>query len=335
MADVVLDITAGLSIPLTTFALTFEQRGAIADKVAPRKPVMLRSAPFPVWDKKSLYLSGSALVGPDGDVEEIKEKLGSDTYAVKDFGRKVVSPLDDEAEFAALGINKEQRDTKKIMNYLAIERETRAAAIVMTAANYAAGNTAAPLAGTWDLAASTPLQDFARAIRSVIGMSLRKIVVLGREVWDVLRFNTQVLAALGRPGGQTNREIASASQQDVAMMLGVDDVLVGDLQFNANNDGVAALDRDFIWSQKHAAVLVCPREEDLVGDTLSFAITFRLVRSQLAEVDFGGLPATAIVRRWFDESRGLAGAWHTVGGYSEQIKVTSGDAGFLITNVIP
>jgi hypothetical protein len=335
MADVVLDITTGLSIPLTTFALTFEQSGAIADKVCPKKPVTQRTAPYPVWDKKSFYLSGSALAGPDGQIEEIKEKLQSDTYKVRDYGRLVVSPLDEEQEYAALGINKEQRDTKKIMNYLALERETRANALIMTVGNYAAGNTAGPLAGTWDLATSTPLQDFARAIRSIIGMSMRKVVVVGREVWDVLRFNAQVLSALGRPGGQTNREIASASQADIAMMLGVDEVLVGDLQFNNNNDAVAAMDRDFIWSQKSAAVIVAPKEENLTGDTLSFAITFRYLRQNLTEFDFGGLPATAIVRRWFDENRGLMGAWKTVGGYSEDIKSTAPDAGFLITAVIP
>lgn len=334
MADPVLDITTGLNIPLTTFALTFEQSGAIADSCAPKKPVTQRSAPFPVWDKKSFYLKGSALVGPDGQVEEIKEKLGSDTYRVKDFARKVVAPLDEEQEYAALGINKEQRDTKKIMNYLAVEREARAHELFMTAANYG-GNTAGPLAGTWDLTTSTPLQDFSRAIRSIIGMNMRKVAIMGREVYDVLKYNTQVLSALGRPGGQTDREISKASREDIARMIEVDEVLVGDLQFNNNNDAVAAMDRDFIWSSKHAAVVVAPQEQDLAGDTLSFAITFRYVRPTLQEVDFGGLPATAIVRRWFDEERGLAGAWKTLGGYSEDMKIVAPDAGFLITNVIP
>ena len=332
MSDVALDISTGLSIPLTTFALTFEQKGAIADLIAPKKPVVLRSSPFPVWDKKSLYHSGSALVGPRGEIPEIKESLGSATYSVLDYGQRVVSPIDAEAEFAALGINKEQRDTKKIMNYLALEREARARLLFMTTGNYAV--TAGPAAGTWDLAASTPLQDFATAIRTIIGMSMRKVVVMGRAVWDVLRFNTQVLSALGRPGGQTNREIASASQDDIAMMLGVDAVLVGDLQFNNANDATT-MSRSFIWSDKHVAVVVAPLEQDLVGDTLAFAITFRLIRQQLAEQDFGGLPATAVIRRWFEQRDGLMGSWHTVGGYSEDIKLCSSDAGYLITNVIP
>lgn len=332
MSDVVLDIGTGLSIPLTTFALTFEQRGAIADMIAPKKPVNLRSAPFPVWDKKSLYHSGSALVGPRGKIQEVKETLGSATYSVLDYGLKVVSPIDAEAEYAALGINKEQRDTKKIMNYLAIERETRARLLFMTAGNFAV--TAGPAAGTWDGATSTPLQDFAIGMRTIIGASMRKVAVMGRAVWDVLRFNTQILAALGRPGGQTNREIASATQDDIAAMIGVDAVYVGDLQFNNANDAVA-MSRSFIWSDKHVAIVVCPKEEELSGDTLSFAITFRLLRAQLQEQDFGGLPATAIVRRWLDQTDGLLGSWNTVGGYSEDIKLCSSDAGYLITNVIP
>jgi hypothetical protein len=335
MADPVLDMTAGLSIPLTTFALTFEQSGAIADKIAPIKPVTQRQADYPVWNKKSLYRKGSSLVGPDGQVEEIKEELGSAEYKVLDYAIKVPSSTDAEQEFAALGINKEQRDTKKVMNWLAIGREDRARQLFMTAANYGTNFLAAPPGGTWNLPASTPLQDVSQAIRSIIGMSLRKVMIMGREVYDVVKYNTQILSALGRPGGQTEREISKATREDLARMFEVDEVLVGDLQFDANNEAVAAMDRDFIWNDKHVAIVVCPRAEDVIGDTLSFAMTFRYLRPQLREIDFMGLPATAIVRRWFDENRGIAGVWNTLGGYSEDMAITAPDAGFLIENVIP
>lgn len=334
MSDINLDITADLSVPLTTFALSFEQEGAIADKVAPILPVTKRTAPFPVWNKKSLFKHASTKIGVDGQVPEVKEDLGSDEYAVEDFGTKVFTPLDAEQEYAALGINKEQRDTKRVMNLLAVDRETRAHTLFMTAANYS-GNTAGPLAGTWDNAASTPLQDVSKAIRSIIGMGKRKVAIMGREVYDVAKYNTQILNALGRPGGQTDREISKATREDLARMFEVDEVIVGDLQLNANNDAVAAMDRDFIWSSKHVAVVVCPKAEDVKGDTLSFAMTFRYIRDTIKEIDFGGLPATAIVRRWFEQNRGIAGGWNTLGGYSEDMGIVAPDAGWLITNVIP
>lgn len=335
MSDVVLDSTANLSIPLTTFALTFEQAGAIADLCAPKLPVTRKFGPFPKWDQKSLYSSGSTKTGVRGQVDEIKEQLGSGTYNCLDFGKQIVTPLDSLQEYAALGINKEQRDTKKIMNFLAIEREGRAHTIFTTPANFPAGNQAAPLAGTWDLAASTPLQDGARAIRSIIGMGMRKVMIMGRAVFDVLKFNTQVLSALGRPGGQTDREISQATKADIARMFEVDDVLVSDLQFNSANDGAAAMVREFVWSSKHVAVVVCPLAQDIAGDTLSFAITFRYLRETLAEIDFGGIPATALIRRWFDQNEGVVGSWRTLGTYAEDINLVAPDAGFLITNVIP
>jgi hypothetical protein len=334
MGDINLDITTNLDIPLTTFALTFEQSGAIADKCSPHLPVINRSAPFPKWNKKSLYHSGSALIGPEGKVEEIKEELLNGQYAVKDFGRQILTPVDQEQELLNLGINKEQRDAKKIMNYLAVEREKRAHTLFMTAANYS-GNTAGPLAGTWNLAASTPFQDFAQAIRGIIGQGMRKVAVMGRPVWDALRFNTQVLNAYGRPGGQTMEAISTAARESMARLLEVDEVLVGELQFDSSNLAVATMTREFIWSSKHAAVVVCPKTEDVVGDTLAFALTFRYLRNTIKEIDFGGLPATAIMRRWFDEQVGIAGGWRTVGGYSEDMQIVAPEAGWLITDVIP
>ena len=229
-------------------------------------------------------------------------------------------------EYANLGINKEQRDTKKIMSYLALEREARAHTVFTTTTNYPATNQATP-ALTWDLATSIPLQDGANAIRNIIGMG-------GRKVFDTLKFNVQVLAALGRPGGQTDREISQATRADIARMFGVDDVLVSDLQFNAANDA-ATMDRQFVWNSKHVAVVVCPLAADLMGDSLAFAITFRYLRAGLTEQDFGGLPATALIRRWFDQNEGVVGSWRTLGTYAEDIKLVSGDAGFLIKDVIP
>jgi hypothetical protein len=270
-----------------------------------------------------------------GQVDEIKEDLQSGSFNCQDFAKQVVTPIDKIQEYANLGINVEQRDTKLIMTTLAIEREARAHTLFTTVGNYGT-NTAAPAAGTWDLAASTPLQDGANAIRSIIGMGKRKIMVMGRAVFDVLKFNTQVLNALGRPGGQTDREISQATRADIARMFGVDDVLVSDIQFDNANDGAATMDRQFVWNSKHVAVVVCPLAEDLAGDTLSFAITFRYLRPDLAEIDFGGIPATAIVRRWLDQNEGSVGSWRTVGTYAEDINLAGApDAGFLITNVIP
>lgn len=334
MSDVVLDSTANLSIPLTTFALTFDPSGAIADHVAPILPTTKKFGPFPKWDPKSLYSSGSTKSGVRGQVEEIKEQLMSGAFNCLDYGRQVVTPVDQIQEYANLGINKEQRDTKKIMSYLAIEREARVHTLFTTAANYN-GNTAGVLAGTWDLTTSTPLQDGARAVRSVIGVGKRKVMVMGRAVFDVLKFNTQVLNALGRPGGQTDREISQASKDDIARMFNVDAVYVSDLQFNSANDGAAAMVRDFVWNAKSVAVVVCPEAKDLTGDSLSFAITFRYLRETLKEVDFGGLPATAIVRRWFDENEGVVGSWRTLGTYAEDVNLVAPDAGWLITGCIP
>ena len=334
MGDINIDVTTDLNVPLTTFALTFEQSGAIADKAIPILPVSNRAAPFPKWNKKSLFHSGSARVGVTGQVEEIKEELLSGQYSVDDYGRQIVTPLDQMQELANLGINKEQRDAKKIMNYLAVERESRAHSLLMTPANYPAGNQAA-VATTWNLAASTPFEDIAGAIRGIIGQGLRKVVVMGRPVWDVLRFNTEVLAAYGRPGGQTMEGISTAARQSMAMLLEVDEVLVSDLQKDSENLASATMTREYIFSNKHVAVIVCPKAEDLVGDTLSFALTFRYKRATLSEIDFGGLPATAMMRRWFDEKEGLAGSWRTVGGYSEDMKIVAEDAGYLLKNVIP
>lgn len=334
MSDVVLDSTANLSIPLTTFALAFEPSGAIADEVAPKLPVTRKFGPFPKWDPKSLYSSGSTKAGVRGQVEEIKEMLLNGNYSCLDYGRQVVTPVDAMQEYAQLGINKEQRDTKKIMSYLAIEREARVHTLFTTVGNYGA-NTAGPLAGTWDLTTSTPLQDGAAAIRSIVGMGMRKVMVMGRAVFDVLKFNTQVLSALGRPGGQTDREISQATKEDLARMFGVDKVVVSDLQFNSANDSAASPTRSFVWSAKSVAVVVCPEAKDLAGDTLSFAITFRYLRENLAEIDFAGLPATAIIRRWFDQNEGVVGSWRTLGTYAEDVNLVAAEAGFLITAVIP
>jgi hypothetical protein len=220
------------------------------------------------------------------------------------------------------------------MNYLAVEREKRTHTVFMTPGNYPAGNQFS-VATTWDLAASTPFKDIARAKRSIIGQGMRQVVIMGRPVWDTLRFNTEVLQAYGRPGGQTMEAISTAMRESMAKLLEVDEVLVGELQFDSSNLAVATMTREFIWSNKHVAVVVCPPKDAVSGDTLSFALTFRYLRKTLSEIDFGGLPATAIMRRWFDEQIGISGGWRTVGGYSEDMKIVAEDAGFLIKDVIP
>ena len=334
MSDVVLDSTANLSIPLTVFAMTFDPGGAIADLCAPQLPVTKKFGPYPKYDKKSLFASGSAKAGVRGQVDEIKESLENGNYACLDYAKQIVTPVDAIQEYGNLGINKEQRDTKKIMTFLAIERESRAHTIFTTPGNYPAANQAAPLAGTWNLAASTPLQDGAAAIRGLISQGRRKVMIMSRAVFDTLKFNAQVLSALGRPGGQTDREISQATKADIARMFEVDDVLVSDLKLNTANDA-QTMALDYVWNAKHVAVVVAPLASDLTGDALAFAITFRYLRQNLPEMSMGEIPVSAVIRRWFDNNEGAVGSWRTLGTYAEDISITAPDAGFLITNVIP
>src|SRR5665213_2745687 len=315
---------------LTAITLTYRNGKLIADDVLPRIPVLSPNFKYSKYAQADAFTIPDTRVGRKGDVNEIDWSATEATASTSDYGLEDPIPYADLAAAAAapkvagvMPIDPMARSTEVLTDLVLLDREQRAANLVLGAGNYATANkltlTSGGTAGgyQWDVYASS--DPVAAILEAFDGMLVRPNTgVLGRAVYSKLRPHPKVIAAVFSMGGNAVTG-GVASLQAIQDLLELDELLIGEGWVNSAKKGQAAsLGR--VWG-KHAAFIYKNAQVQSPQGGITFGFTGEW-----------GTRVSGIIEN--DPDIGLRGGTRVRVGESVVELVTANDAGFLFTNAV-
>jgi hypothetical protein len=222
---------------LSEVARGYQQNNLAGMLLFPRVPVTQRGGKIITFGKEAFMQYANMLRAPGQNTRRVQFGYAGSPYALSDYSLEGQVPIETEQEAQAVpGIDIAQRTVNGVQAIMANRLEIAQAALATNAANYAASNKTT-LSGTaqWsDLTsgASHPIKDVEvakEAIRKQTGKR-PNVIEIPAAVWAFLKQHPDIIGRLV----YTQREIATPEL--VAMLFGVDQVVIGDSVY-ANDDG--------------------------------------------------------------------------------------------------
>jgi len=297
---------------MIAIAIAYHNKKMIADEVLPRVTVGKKVFKFLKYALAQGFTIPDTRVGRKSQPNEVDFNATETESSVEDFGLDDPVPQDD-IDNAPDNHDPLGQAVEGIMRLVELDREVRTANLVFNANSYGANNKVT-LSGTdqfSDFANSDPIGMIMDALDSMIMRG--NIAVIGRPVWSMLcRHPKIVKAVLGNSG-----DSGVARREDVAALLELDQILVGEAWVNTAKKGQAAtLART--WG-KHISLI----HQDKTANTRNGA-TFGYT------AQYG----TRIGGHEPDSKIGLRGGQRCRAGESVKEIICADDLGYFIQNAV-
>lgn len=297
---------------LSAVAIKYRQKTFIADQVLPRVKVDTQEFIYAKDRMEDWITPVETFVGRTGLVNELANSQQDPTYlATRDQGLDERVPNRDAknspAESALM------RATQRVMSLVELRREQRAAAIATTVGNYAFTATLAGTAQWSDKVNSDPLNVILDYLDKPF-MRPNKLI-MGRSVWTALSQHPRMIEAAFWAGAQSGK----VTKQQVAELLEVEELIVGDGWFNSAAKG-QALVQTRLWGKFLAGVYQSEVDQIDPEGGNSWGFT----------AQFGERVAGTIV----DPDVGMYGGVRVRAGESVREVVPAPEFGFLLSAVI-
>lgn len=214
---------------LTNLAIAWTPTGRIADDVAPPVPVKLEDGQYIVFGKEGFNIP-EAQRRPRSEYKEIDWTLSQDNYHAEEYGLQ--TRIDDrERNNAAAPLDLDETSTEVLTDNLLNVRERRVANMVLSTTNVPQNATLAGTDQYSDASGGDPIGDAITAQNTIQGTTgfLPNTAAMGFKVWQYLRTNAALRAALDVTRALT--------QQEIAELLGVDRIIVGSILYNTAKEG--------------------------------------------------------------------------------------------------
>lgn len=287
----------------TQIAMAVKPEGMIADIVCPRIPVDSDKFVYTKLDHEDLFQIPDTAVGRKSEPNQVEFGATDVTDSVNDYGLDDFVPNRDINAAAASGGNFDPLANAVEGTAILVDlaREKRVADLYFDLASYDA-SLRTTLSGTsqWsDHTNSTPVSAILDMFDSMLVRP--NIGVFGRPTWKQLRSHPETVAmALNKgmqiSGGSTAKGILTIQQ--VAELLELDNILVGESFFNAANKG-QAVNYQRLWG-KHASFLRIDRNvrsvQGIAMPTYAFTAQWRTRFSGTIPDAKKGLEGGQIVR---------------------------------------
>lgn len=285
--------TAGdvfVNAPLGMVSLNYfqDQQVFIADKMFPLVQVNLQGGIVYEWDVNYILLNGMEPRAEGTESRGIGQKLNQKTYFaqlyalhkdISDQRRANESSLLPDGALVPSPINADKSATNLLSAQAVQKREItlKAAAFGtgkwtgMTDQTGVAGAPGANQFKQWSDPASDPVANvtsFCSTIQLATGIRPRRMA-MGQPVWDALKTNPSIVDRLkffGTPGSPT-----IVTQQAVAALFGLEDVLVSGVVQQTSNEGTATPVNGFVIA-KEFVLFSTPPQPDI--DTPSAGYNF-------------------------------------------------------------
>lgn len=263
---------------LTNLAIAWTPTGRIADEVAPPIPVALEDGQYYVFGKEGFNIP-EAQRRPRSEYKEIDWTLSKDNYHAEEYGLQ--TRIDDrERNNAAAPLDLDETSTEVLTDNLLNVRERRVANMVTSTSNVTQNTTLVGAAQWSDSSGGDPIGVSITAqntIQATTGF-LPNTLAVGFKVWQYLRTNPKLRAAL-----DVTRNL---TQQEIAELLGVDRIIVGSILYNTAKEGQTVVLGD-VWGKDAIFFYSQPRP---AGRRPSFAYQlvvqpFRVFRWRKTEIN--------------------------------------------------
>jgi hypothetical protein len=264
--------------PLTNISLAFMQgaEGFVADRVFPRVPVAKQSDKYFTYDRGMFNRDEMQMRAPGTESAGATYKLSTDSYSC-DVWALHVNIADQVRANADSPLQPDREGTEFLSLKALLRREKAWASSFFTTGVWTTdltGVAGAPAGGQfqqWDQAASNPIEDVRRGVRTVhqsTGFRPNKLV-LGRAVYDALLDHPDLVGRVDR--GQTTGP-AMVMRQTLAALFELDEILVMDAIENSAVEG-AANSHAFIGG-KHALLVYAPASPGLMVPSAGYTFTW-------------------------------------------------------------
>jgi hypothetical protein len=215
-----------------------QDKPSVAERIFPRVPVEFQSDKFHVWKKEDLWRRNVQKRAPGTKFARSGIGLTTDSYQSEQYALEYPIP-DEDIKNADAVLNLGTTATNWLYDQLMLEQDYQfAAQWMITGVGWGVGSLGA---GKWSAANSTPTTDVQAAVRTVrrgIGASMNhKIVaVCGTIVEQRLLSNSEIVNKLVYTQVGTIDAIRGA----LANILGLDELIVADREYNTAAEGRAA-----------------------------------------------------------------------------------------------
>ncbi len=237
----------GLSIAYRNPAQNF-----IADKLMPRTQVATKSFKYLTFDSAQHFSLPDTKVGRKSEPTIVEYSGAEKSATVLDYGLEDIIPIDDieQAKAAQHDYDPKARAVEFLTDLIMLDRERRVAKIIQDPSNFEQANVtnvASNSNAKWTHSSQNPRDILLTALDLPI---LRpNIMVIGREAWTKIRQHPKLVASAAR----TANSEGAISKSQLADMLEIKQVLVGDSIYNSANRG-QELDAAYTWG-KNVALL--------------------------------------------------------------------------------
>lgn len=298
-SDVVIDPA------LSNVSVKYTNETFIADRILPVLRVTKQTGKYYIYDKSNLRVDQTdrAAGSPSNEVGyslSLSAAFLCEDHALKGF---VADEVQDQAEAA---LNPLVDETEIITEKLILDREIKAAALLLSTANITQNVT---LAGTdqWsDYSNSDPIGDVRTARTTIHAATFKKPnkLIMGKQVFDVLVDHPQVLERV------KYSQLGIVTAELLARLFQVEEVIVGEAGKNTANEGQTDV-LAYVWGKDVLLAYVAPRVA-LKQVTLGYTFTY----------------GTRTAKRWRDEDR--EGTYVRIGGDNYVQKLVAAACGYLI-----
>jgi len=302
---------------LTNVAINYRPQGFIADRIFPVVGVEKQTNMIKTYTQADLFRQERTLRAPGTEANKISNQVGSDSYVALNYALKADVTLEDRANADLAFIRDlEEGRVMRVMDALALDWEVRIKNNVTNTSNVGT-NTAVSSAWT-DLTNSDPLGDVWTQMDNVEGATGYRPnrVLFSGDAWRYFSRNDAVIDKVNQTGVTGGGLTASVEQ--AARLLQVDEVLVGNAYENTAEEGIAqSLSR--IWGDE-VLCYYAPSRPSI--ELPSFGYSFRWTGN--------GLPNMTVERHPYNS---ITKTDEVEVGYYQDEKVTSTALAALLVNV--
>lgn len=297
-------------------AIGYKNESYIADMVMPYFQVNSEQFDWNLYAPQQYYEIRDTRIGRSGVADSIEFDSTIQTSRVLDEGLSGSIPVTDK-NFAPDGTDPASRLVEGITELLVLRREQRVAQTVFNAANYDAANVLTLSGGSqFNTATSDPLGVIMESKdKTLVPINT---IIFGNDVWTNVRCNPIFVEAVrGAVSGNAAQQ-GVISTSDLASLLGVKNIYVGQARANSANPGQSpSIAR--LWGKHIAMLHLSP-----LGAGQSVMPTWGWTARY----------GSRVVRTWFEDEKGLLGSDVYMVGEQVREIVSAPGAGFYIQNAI-
>lgn len=296
---------------LMAVAVAYDNKSFIADRILPRKPVGLQNFKYRSYPKGQFITIHDTLVGRLSTPNRVSAGFSELDASCQDYALDEPVPNADIAN-APKNYNPLAAATKRVMRWIMLDREKRAADMIFNANNYAAGNqTTLSGSSQFSHVDSTPIDTIQTAIDACFYRPNK--MVIGRAAWSKLAMHADIVkAAHGNAG-----DMGIARREQVADLFELDEIIVGEGWYNSAKPGQTATPVR-LWG-KHAVLYYEDPEADPNSGT-TFGVT----------AQWGDRVAGATE----DKNVGMRGGVMVRAGESVKELILANDLGYMIVDAV-